>query len=70
MREVIQHMKNGVLVKEKAPEEIAKAIQQLIEDPSLMGELAHNAREYVLQNHSYLAHAQKVLTIYQTVLER
>jgi glycosyltransferase involved in cell wall biosynthesis len=70
MREVIQHMKNGVLVKEKEPEEIAKAIRQLMEDPSLMTGLKSNAREYVLQNHSYLAHAQKVLTIYQAVLER
>ncbi len=70
MREVIQNMKNGVLVKEKEPEEIAKAIQQLMEDPSLMADLGRNAREYVLQHHSYLTHAQKVLTIYQAVLER
>jgi len=70
MREVIQHMKNGVLVKEKEPEEIAKAIRQLMEGPSLMADLGRIAREYVLKNHSYLAHAQKVLAIYQAVLER
>jgi glycosyltransferase involved in cell wall biosynthesis len=69
MLEIIQHMKTGVLVKEKEPEEIAKAISTLMDDQSLMGELACNAREYVLQNHSYLAHAQKVLIIYQAVLE-
>jgi glycosyltransferase involved in cell wall biosynthesis len=69
MREIIQHMKNGVLVKEKETEEIAKTISVLIDDPLLMSEIPRNAREYVRQNHSYLAHAQKVFAIYRSVLE-
>ncbi|MBT0158830.1 glycosyltransferase family 4 protein [Candidatus Bathyarchaeota archaeon A05DMB-2] len=70
MREIIQHMKNGILIKEKDPEEIARTISAIMNNSVLMSELSRNAREYVLQNHSYLAHAQKVLNIYHEVLEK
>ena len=70
MREVVEHMKNGILIEEKEPEEIAKAIRATFEDPLLMSKLSHNARKYILKNHSYLAHAKKVLSIYEAMLER
>ncbi len=69
MREIIHNMKNGILVQEKKTGEIAKAIETLMEDPVLINEMAHNAREYVLQHNSYLAHAGKVIAIYRAVIE-
>lgn len=69
MREIVQNMKNGILMKEKEPALIAKNIETLIENPEIASRLAHNAREYVLQNHSYLTHAQKIFNIYRDILE-
>jgi glycosyltransferase involved in cell wall biosynthesis len=69
MREIIHNMKNGILVQEKKTGEIAKAIETLMENPALINEMAHNAREYVLQHNSYLAHAVKVVAIYRAVME-
>jgi len=69
MREIIQNMQNGVLVEEKEPKEIAKAIETVIGNPGLPAEIGTRAREYVLQNHSFIAHAKLVYSIYQKVLE-
>jgi glycosyltransferase involved in cell wall biosynthesis len=67
MREIIQHMKNGVLTKEKEPTEIAKAIETVITNQTLANEIGNEARNYVMQKHSYVAHAKKVFNIYRKV---
>lgn len=69
MRETIQNMKSGILTKEKEPLEIAEAIKTAIGNPSLMAEIGDNAREYALQNHSFVAHAKKVFNVYRNMLE-
>jgi glycosyltransferase involved in cell wall biosynthesis len=69
MREIINHMKNGILTKEKDPKNIAEAIEAITENKELTLELGRQAREYVLKNHSYMAHATKVYDVYQDVLE-
>ncbi len=68
MKEVIQHMKNGILVAEKEPAMIAQAIEEIDESPSLNAKIGAAAREYVMQNHSYISHAERVLRIYGTAL--
>jgi len=70
MHEIIQNMKNGILTKEKEPMEIAKAIETAIKNKSLMAKIGSNAREYVLKNHSFIAHAKKVVHIYHRVMAR
>ena len=68
MREIIQHMKSGVLTKEKEPTEIAKAIETVAANRTLANEIGDEARSYVMQRHSYVAHAKKVFSIYRKVL--
>jgi glycosyltransferase involved in cell wall biosynthesis len=68
MREIIQHMKNGVLTKEKEPTEIAKAIETVVTNRTLANEIGNEARSYAMQRHSYVAHAKKVFNIHRKVL--
>ncbi|MCW4008653.1 MAG: glycosyltransferase family 4 protein [Candidatus Bathyarchaeota archaeon] len=68
MGEIIQHMKNGILIKEKDSEMIAKTIEFTLTNKNLMTEIGNKAREYVLENHSFVAHARKVYNIYNTLL--
>ncbi|MEJ5326841.1 MAG: glycosyltransferase family 4 protein [Candidatus Bathyarchaeia archaeon] len=68
MHEIIQNMKNGILVKEKDSESIAKAIETTITNQSLIADIGRNAREYVLKHHSFIAHARKVYDLYHNVL--
>ncbi len=69
MREIIRNMQNGMLVPEKEPKEIAKAISTVIGNQGLSAEIGTKARECVLQNHSFEAHAKLVFSIYQKVLD-
>jgi len=68
MNEIIQNMKNGVLTNEKDPADIARAIEAVIENRDLATEIGENAREYVLKNHSFTAHAERVFNIYRDAL--
>lgn len=69
MREIIQNLENGVLTKEKEPQEIAEAIRTIAENRDLRADIGRIAREYVLKNHSFMAHAGKVFDVYQNVLQ-
>jgi len=68
MREIIQHMKNGLLTKEKEPTEIAKAIETVVTNRTLANEIGNEARSSVMRRHAYVAHAKKVFNIYRKVL--
>jgi len=69
MREIMKNMENGILVKERDPLDIARAIQIAIQDPKLREAISNNARAEVVKDHSYLVHAKKTLDIYRSVLE-
>jgi len=68
MHEIVQDMKNGMLVEERNPVDIANAIRTVTENRGLSAEIGNRARKYVLQNHSFVAHADKVVQIYRSVL--
>lgn len=68
MKEIIRNMENGILVEEKQPAATAENIEKTIEDGELRAEIGRNAREYVVQNHSFTAHAARVAQIYREVL--
>jgi glycosyltransferase involved in cell wall biosynthesis len=68
MREIIQSGKNGILTKEKEPAEIARAVETVMENRSLMAEIGKNARKCAAKNHSFVAHAKKVFNIYKNIL--
>ena len=69
LRETIRNMETGILVNEKEPKEIAKIVEATLDDRSLRIKIAENARKHVLKNHSFLAHAQKVYSVYLNLLE-
>jgi len=69
MREAIRNMENGILVEEKDPIGIARALQSVHEDGNLRIKIAKKARAYALQNHSFLVHAAKIAQIYKKVLD-
>jgi glycosyltransferase involved in cell wall biosynthesis len=68
MREIILHMKNGVLTQEKNPTDIAKAIETVVTNRTLALDIGNEARKYAMRSHSYDAHAKKVFNIYRKVL--
>lgn len=68
MKEIIQNGKTGIFVKEKEPVAIAEAIEGVTKNKNLSDDMRKKAREYVLQNHSFLVHASKVLQVYRSVL--
>jgi glycosyltransferase involved in cell wall biosynthesis len=68
MHEIIQHMRNGILTKEKDSESIADAVETVVKNKKLKMELGSGARDHVLKNHSYVVHARKVVEIYNNVL--
>lgn len=69
MHEVIQNMKNGILVPERQPEKTAETIEKVFKDANLRARIGKEARQYVLENHSFVAHAHKVADIYNSVLK-
>ena len=47
--DLIEHMKTGLLIAEQDPEELAKAIKLLMDDPSLRQELSKGGRQLIEQ---------------------
>jgi glycosyltransferase involved in cell wall biosynthesis len=69
MHEIIQNVKTGMLVREGNPVAIAGAVETVMENQSLRVAIGKRAREYVLQNHSFVTHAGKVAQIYRSVIQ-
>lgn len=67
--EMVELEKAGVLAKPENPEELAKAIIELIKDRKLMEELGKNGRKYVLENHSWESIGKKVAQVCKKAIE-
>lgn len=67
--ESVIHNKTGLLADIKDIETLSQHVLQLIENPNLRNELAKNAKLNVKQNFSKQLTAQKVLAVYEEVLE-
>jgi glycosyltransferase involved in cell wall biosynthesis len=48
--ELVEHRRTGLLVAPSAPEEMARAIRELVDDPTLAEEMARSARAHVLEH--------------------
>jgi len=68
MKEVVKHMENGILIEQKNPDAIVEAVEFARKHYDDLAKLRETAREHVVNNHSYLEHAKKVLGIYSKVL--
>lgn len=70
MKEVVKNGQTGILVPQKSPEDIAKAIGSIKRNPELRAEIGYNARKYVEENHGYISHAKKFIQIYGSVIKQ
>ena len=65
LKETVKDRITGLVVQPANPEAIAEAALMLAADPNLRMKLGSAARERVVKNNSYLAHAQAVLAEYE-----
>jgi len=68
MAEVVRDGVNGFLVEESSVESICEKLLYIRESPELIATIGKAARAYVEENHSYLQHAAKILSLYRKVL--
>jgi len=59
----------GILVDSTKPEEIAKGIQSLLDNPDLLRQMKINAKNYILKNHSMERYTYFLNSIFCKVLE-
>ena len=68
--EIIQDYVNGIVIDRAKPEEIAKHVEMLIDNPKLCKKLGENAYEYVKNNLSWERYAKKVESVFQEAISR
>lgn len=68
--EVVSPQKNGVLVPPKAPEKMAEAVLQLLDDQSLRMDLGKAARRTIEERFTWDAVVDSILKCYEKVLGR
>ena len=65
LKETVRNEVNGLVVPQANPEALAEAIVRLSQDHALYEAIAASALGYVRANHSYMAHAKRVLEEYE-----
>lgn len=68
LREIIKPGENGILVPEKDPRELAKAIVYLLNNPEVAVNISRNAREFIVRNYSSSTRINEILNIFESVL--
>jgi glycosyltransferase involved in cell wall biosynthesis len=68
--EIIQNHINGIVIDWAKPEEIAKQVEMLINNPKLRRTLGENAYEYVKNNLSWEKYAQNVENVFLETISR
>jgi glycosyltransferase involved in cell wall biosynthesis len=68
--EAIVDGESGILVKAHEPEQLAKAVKSLIDDPSYRKTLAINARERVVDKFSNTVYLESIIDIYNQALSQ
>ncbi|MEQ2527534.1 glycosyltransferase family 4 protein [Bacillaceae bacterium CLA-AA-H227] len=70
LKEIFEHEKDGLLVKEKDVDDLATSIIRILDDSKFGDMLAKNARTKVEQEYSHLAAAEKYEEIYKLAIEQ
>ncbi len=68
--EIIQHNVNGIIIDKTKPEEIAKQVEILINNPRLRTSIGENAYKYIKDNLSWERYAEKVESVFQQTLAK
>lgn len=69
-REIVDHGFTGFLVPPDDAEAMARSASEVLEHPDHGQEIARAAREEALKRYSAVAHADRVMNLYRTVLRR
>ncbi|ERS10864.1 glycosyltransferase family 4 protein [Marinobacter sp. EN3] len=65
---ILRHRDNGLLVEPKSPEQLANALQELINAPSTCSQMGHRSRERTIEEFSWTAIGGETITHYKTCL--
>jgi glycosyltransferase involved in cell wall biosynthesis len=68
--EIVQNGVNGMVVDHAKPEEIARQVELLMNNPKLRKRIGENAYEYVKNNLSWEKYAKNMESIFQTTISR
>ena len=68
--EIIQDNVNGIIIDKAKPEEIAKQVEMLINNPKLRKKLGENAYQYVKDDLSWEKYAESVESVFKETLSR
>jgi glycosyltransferase involved in cell wall biosynthesis len=68
--EIIQDNVNGIIIDKATPEEIAKKVEVLANNPNLRKAIGENAFKYVKDNLSWEKYAKKVEDVFRRTLSR
>ncbi len=66
--EIIQNGINGIVIDQSKPEQIAKQIEILMNNPKLRKEIGQNAYEYIKNNLSWERYAKSMERVFQRVI--
>lgn len=66
--EVIEHEKTGLLIPPRNPVAMARAVQNLIQNPSLRSKLAQNGLNHARQNHGLALMCERIEAIYEKII--
>ena len=66
---IVEDLKCGYCIDPRSPEEVAKAIRRLIDDPALASTLGENGRAVVAQHFNWDNELRKLEGLYRTVLK-
>lgn len=64
--EVLADRENAMLINPKTPEDIKKAILELVSNPAFYAKISANARKFVEENISWAKYAQKMLEVFNS----
>ncbi len=68
--DMIQDRKTGLLFKSGDSQDLARKINELLEDEELLQQLGENCRQCVLQRHSQDAYYRRLMKVYKVVLRK
>src|SRR5262249_3014847 len=67
--EVVDDGKTGILVSPQSPEQLANAVQRLMDDPRLRQRMGLAGRERVIRLFDHKAYLNNILSVYEGVLQ-